>query len=760
MQLTGDSLRLSPSDLSSFLGCRHRTGLDLSVATGLLEKPDWNNPLAQALRQRGEEHERAYVESLKAQSLSVVDLRDSSDGPDATLDALQRGVDVVVQVPLGTNEWLGYADILRRIETPSILGSWSYEIYDTKLARETRGGTILQLAVYSELLAELQKKTPECFHVVTPPAIVQSYRFSEYAAYYRLVRNRLLDTLPAGPDSICETNYPEPVEQCEVCRWWERCNHRRRRDDHLSFVAGLGRLHRNELEDQGAATLAAVAALPLPIQFTPARGSKDTYERFREQARLQEEQRSKGQPVYELLPVEAGRGLAMLPAPSHGDLFLDLEGARFAREGGREFLFGLWDGEYRSWWAYDDAAEASAFETVVDAIMESWLADPNMHIYHFGHYEPTTFKRLTGRHATRSEAVDQLLRSERFVDLHSVVRQALRAGVESYSIKQLEPFYGFMRDLPLDDAGFNLQAIQLALEGNASSAITDEVRESVATYNRDDCRSTQSLQGWLETLRDELVTAGQDLPRPDAKPGDASAKASALDQEVVALREELLKDLPPEACDRDHPQYPIWLLAYLIDWHRREDKAQWWDYFRVRELSEEDLLDEAKALVGLSLLDRTEIITHSKTGKPTGSVVDRYGYPAQETDIGRRSRLKLRDGKAFGEVVACDRATRTVDLKKGPSRADDHLEVVFAGDVISSQGVQRAVMRLAEDISTRDCGLDLLFRHPPRLVNGSFEPAAGESTTAFAVRAARSLDHSLLAVQGHLAQARPTRLPR
>ena len=281
MQLTGDSLRLSPSDLSSFLGCRHRTGLDLSVATGLLEKPDWNNPLAQALRQRGEEHERAYVESLKAQSLSVVDLRDSSDGPDATLDALQRGVDVVVQVPLGTNEWLGYADILRRIETPSILGSWSYEIYDTKLARETRGGTILQLAVYSELLAELQKKTPECFHVVTPPAIVQSYRFSEYAAYYRLVRNRLLDTLPAGPDSICETNYPEPVEQCEVCRWWERCNHRRRRDDHLSFVAGLGRLHRNELEDQGAATLAAVAALPLPIQFTPARGSKDTYERFR-----------------------------------------------------------------------------------------------------------------------------------------------------------------------------------------------------------------------------------------------------------------------------------------------------------------------------------------------------------------------------------------------------------------------------------------------------------------------------------------------
>ena len=750
MQAIASSLQLSPSDLSSFLGCRHRTGLDLSVARGDLAKPDWNNPLIQALRERGQAHERNYVESLKAEGLRVVDLSDSADAPAATLAALKDGADAVVQGALEADGWRGYADVLRRVETPSALGPWYYEVYDTKLARETRGGTILQLAVYSELLGKLQGKTPEYFHVVTPDPVapLHSYRLNDYAAYYRLVRDKLLEALKTGPDGICRADYPEPVEHCEVCRWLERCNGRRRKDDHLSFIAGIGRLHRSELEGRGVTTLAATAALPLPIAFTPSRGSKDTYERFREQARLQHEQRTKGEPVSELLTVEAGRGLATLPPPSAGDLFLDLEGARFAREGGRDYLFGLWSPEYRAWWAYDDTQERQAFEAVVDAIMQAWAADPDMHVYHFGHYETTALKRLMGRYATRGEEIDQLLRAERFADLHTVVRQALRAGVESYSLKQLEQFYGFIREVSLDDAGFNLQAVQLALEGNAPSAITDEIRAAVAAYNRDDCRSTQALREWLEGLRAKLEAAGTAVPRPEAKTGDPTAKVTALNQEAEALRAKLLADLPPEASDRAHPQHPLWLLAYLVDWHRREDKAQWWDYYRVRELSAEDLLDEPKALAGLEFAERVDTVVHKKTGKPTGSVVDRYRYPAQEMDIKKRASLKLQEGGTFGEVVTLDRVQHTIDVKKGPSRADLHPQAAFASDVVPSEGVQRAVMRLAAAPDATSCGLDLLFGRSPRLVHGHFEPAQGESAAEFAVRVANNLDCSTLAVQG------------
>ena len=113
----------------------------------------------------------------------------------------------------------------------------------------------------------------------------------------------------------------------------------------------------------------------LPIAFKPSRGSRETYARIAEQARLQHRQRIEGRPVHELLEIVEGQGLARLPEPSPGDLFLDLEGARFARDGGREYLFGLWAGgaseagEADGGWAFTDDEERAAFEATIDAIM-------------------------------------------------------------------------------------------------------------------------------------------------------------------------------------------------------------------------------------------------------------------------------------------------------------------------------------------------------------------------------------------------------
>ena len=246
---------------------------------------------------------------------------------------------------------------------------------------------------------------------------------------------------------------------------------------------GCGRLQSRELEAAGISTLAQFGALPLPLPFTPRRGSEETYIRLREQARVQLEGRIKGEPVHELLlPIEADQGLARLPAPSAGDVFLDLEGARFARDGGREYLFGLVileaDGSLtnRSYWAHSDAEERAAFETVVDEILALWEANPGMHIYHYAPYEPSAFKRLMGRYATREAEVDRMLRAGLFVDLHAVVRRALRASVERYSIKDLEQFYGFSRAVELADANINLRVVERALEASAVDAITPDVR--------------------------------------------------------------------------------------------------------------------------------------------------------------------------------------------------------------------------------------------------------------------------------------------
>lgn len=755
MHLHDSGLRLSPSDLSSFLGCRHRTGLDLAVAHGALTKPVWNDPVAEALRERGAAHERAYVDKLRAEGFDVVEIdseRDLDARVAATLDAMQSGVHVIVQAALSRNGWIGYADVLRREETPSALGAWSYEPHDTKLARETRGGTILQLATYAELLEGMQGVRPERFHVVTPVA-VHTYRFADYAAYFRIVRRQLDDTLARGHDAILDGHYPEPVEQCEVCRWWSRCNTRRRDDDHLSFIAGIGRLHQDELTAQGYPTLAAAAAMPLPIGFKPSRGSAETYGRIREQARLQHTQRTLGQPVHELLPVVEEQGLARLSEPSPGDLFLDLEGARFAREGGREYLFGLWRRtdeagavQYTGAWAFTDAEERAAFEALIDRIIQTWAADPGMHVYHFGHYEPTALKRLMGRYATRGDEIDRLLRAERFVDLHTVVRQALRAGVESYSIKQLEQFYAFVRDVELRDAGAHLQAVELALEADAPGAITDAIRAAVEGYNRDDCRSTEALRDWLERLRSQLVAAGIAVPRPAPKEGDANEQVGELEARQQAMRAKLLNGLPPEASKPGHARHPLWLLAYLIDWHRREDKSAWWEYFRLSDLAEHDLFDEPQAIAGLEHIGRVTEECY-KNGN-IRSAVDRYRYPLQETEIRRGSKLRVPGGDRIGDVAAHDRLARTLDIHKGRTTADVHPSAVFEAEVISTVVQQEALLRVADSPDAETCGTDLLFRRSPRSLSGDFRQRDDESAAECAVRLATDLDRTTLAIQG------------
>jgi len=403
MRILDDQLVLSPSDLANFLVCRHRAGLDLAAVRKVLDKPRYENPYAAMLRQHGDDHERAYVDSLRAAGKRIVDLSDAVDAAEKTKQAMRAGVEVIVQArlekppaglpPVAFAEG-GYADVLLRVDTPSNLGAWSYEAQDTKLAKETKGGTILQLSAYSDMVGRIQGKTPEWFQVVTPVA-TERHRVEDYAAYYRMVLTTLRAEVAKGHAALLDTYYPEPVEACAVCVWEGRCEARRRKDDHLSYIAGSGRSHRVELVAQGVPTLTAAAEMPVPVAFKPTRGSRQTYNRLGDQARVQHQQWTEKRPVYERLDIQEGEGLCRLPPPSKGDLFLDLEGARFAREGGREYLFGLWLGdEYRAWWALDDAEEQAAFEAVIDLVMAAWAADPGMHVYHFNHYEPTALRKL------------------------------------------------------------------------------------------------------------------------------------------------------------------------------------------------------------------------------------------------------------------------------------------------------------------------------------------------------------------------------
>ncbi|MBK8179273.1 MAG: hypothetical protein IPK67_10380 [Planctomycetes bacterium] len=185
MHVHHDVLRLSATDLAKHLACHHLTELERAVAERRLDPPDWHDPALALLQERGLAHETAYVQHLRAQGLGVVDLRDveGADAVSRTRTAMAEGVEVIVQADLRDGRCGGRADVLLRVPEPSELGSWSYEPLDTKLAIETRGGTILQLCLYADLVGRVQGRPAGAACTSSSPGEgfpMDTFRFAEF----------------------------------------------------------------------------------------------------------------------------------------------------------------------------------------------------------------------------------------------------------------------------------------------------------------------------------------------------------------------------------------------------------------------------------------------------------------------------------------------------------------------------------------------------------------------------------------------------
>lgn len=755
MQKHGDSLLLSASDLVGHLNCGHLTGLDIAVANGMLARPTNWDPLLELLWARGAQHEHGFVEHLmsQGQAVTVIDGVGTDDDVIAqTLAAMQAGDAIIVQGAFRVNGWVGRTDVLQRIDTPSDLGAWSYEVIDTKLARETKAGTVLQLCLYAVLVEAAQGRRPEHCYIVAPWTGYESqvYRMDDYAAYYRRVRQALESAIaPQAAEEI----YPEPKEHCDICRWRSRCDDRRRADDHLSLVAAISKTQIDELAAHGVTTLAGLAVMPIPLDWKPARGSAQAYERVREQARLQLAGRDAGTVLHKLLPVTAGFGLATLPEPSAGDIFLDLEGDPFAGEGGLEYLFGYTytdaDGHPVSVadWALTREAEKQIFERFVDFVSERLKVYPDLHIYHFAPYEPAALKRLMGRYATRETEIDALLRSRCLVDLYAVVRQGLRASVESYSIKKLEPLYGFVRTTPLVEANKALAEVQAGLELGDLSLIDADACDTVARYNRDDCDSTRGLRDWLEAQRAALIAQGGNVPRPAPAEAAGSEALTEWQLKIADLIARLTGDIPVDKAERTAEQHARWLLAHTLDWHRREQKAVWWEYFRLSGLAAEDLLDERAGLSGLSFV--------GPQGGTAKAPIHRYTFPPQETEMRGSEDLHNLGGAKLGAVHGISLEQRWVDIKKRMDSAALHPEAVFSHKVVNADVLADALVRIGESVAAHGmegpgpflAARDLLLRIGPRL-GGQAVQHEDELALDAARRIALASEGGVLPIQG------------
>lgn len=751
MRYSDHSFQLAATDLSNHLGCAHLTELNRKVAIGEIKKATYYDPALEVLIKRGKDHEVAYVDYLIAKGLQVVDL--AGKNTEYVLDAMMKGADVLVQVKLQEGQWLGYADILIRVPGKSKFGDWQYEVQDTKLSHNTRAGVILQLCLYTDLLAKFQQAEPQCMYVVKPGADfpTDEYRFADFKSYYDLVKEKF-ESIINGPPT--ET-YPDPVEQCGICNWWQICDRKRHDDDHLSLVAGMRSMHIVELERQNIYTLESFATAQ--TLGKPERGNQETFVRKQAQAKIQLDGRHANTLIHKLtLPMEAGRGFNRLPEPNPGDVYFDIEGDAFFPDGGLEYVFGYAFREkgelvYNKSWAINRLEEKLAFEKFMSFITARWKRYPSMYIYHFAPYEPSALKRLARVHAVYEKEVDDLLRAERFVDLHAVFKEALLASVETYSLKALEKFTKYTRKVDLRDASSSRKSVEIALELGEFHSLSPATVTAVEEYNQDDCLATEALHEWLEALRNS-ASQSHLITRPELKTGAESENVQSFNTRAQALFKSLTEKLPEDRAAWSDEHKAMWLLAHQIEYFRREDKSAWWEYYRVHELDHEDLLVERKAITGLTYVGELPKIGRER------NITHRYTFPPQEVSIDEGDSVIEVKGETVGTVRAISIEGLTIDIKKSTKAIQLHPSAVHVSERIDPGSLATSLLSFAESVD--EDGLsqnwpypaarDLLMKRAPRLIGGSRGAyvQTGEDMVAAAVRIALHMDKTVFAIQG------------
>lgn len=729
----------SASDLVNFMGCAHATVLDLrNLSTPSTFAPD--DESAVLLQEKGIEHERAYLQRLRDEGRTVVEI--SSDGTlqeraEATAGAMRDGFDVVYQGAFFAGRWHGYSDfLLKREGHRSSLGSYAYDVADTKLARSAKPKHVLQLCVYADMLAEAQGVPPPAMHVVLGSGEVATLRTSSVLHYFSFARRRFEIFVDDAPINSAA----DPCGHCTFCRWSERCNNEWEATDHLSIVAGLGRSQTAALRAVGVNDIKALAALRDGERIAGIQPV--TAARLTAQARLQAHQRACGERRIELLPLANGRGFARLPRADDGDMFFDMEGDPLYQDG-LEYLFGVvaFDqagvDRFHEFWAHDRDSEKIAFERTIDFMTQQLARRPGAHIYHYASYEQTALKKLAMYHGTRENEVDDLLRGDRLIDLYKVVSEGIRTSEPRYSIKNMEAFY-----LPGGRQGEVKTAADSIVMYERWRRLGDQqLLRDIADYNEIDCRSTRMCRDWLLTLRPPEVPwfEGRALSTPDPV---KVAERQEADERTRRLAEAVIRG-------GDEP----WrrLLVDLLEFHRREAKPTWWAMFARQDMDADALLDDAECLADLQPHPSLRPWQDKK------SVVHPFTFPAQDFKL-RVGDKPLRSGtlEAAGEIVSLDEDERVIELKLGPSRsAIEPGTALIPEGPIGDKPLRTAVHRFAESAaagSKRYSAISsILRRDRPRLRGRTAGQAIlddGVDATLGAIEALRILEESYLLVQG------------
>lgn len=760
MRYEQNELVFSPSDLCNFYESRYRSWMDRCnlERPGLLVKDEQSAEMA-LLSTKGDEHEQAILTAYEQSGCGVVKIERTSKFADAvneTRAAIENGAEVIFQGALQHGRFAGWSDFLERVPSQSGAGGHPvYRVADTKLARKPKPYFLIQLCAYAEMLEALQGTLPDRLVVIAGDNARHEFRTEDYFFFYKRLKKAFLDFQDAFDPE--QRELPDP--RADHGPWQSYADQTLAELDHPSRVAGITAHQVKRLRQAGITTLTQLAETTQP---QVPKMEESVFLRLRAQAALQLRAEAEKEIPFEVVKYapEERQGLAALPPASELDVYFDIEGYPLV-DGGLEYLLGVCfhDGKelgYRDFWAHDAREEKHAFELLVDWLTELRRRDPKMHIYHYANYEVAALRRLMGKHGTREEEVDQLLRGEVFVDLYRVVKQGLRVGVPSYSLKYIEHLYRGKRGEDVKSAAQSVVEYANWIEkADGDTHESSSILKGIRDYNIADCESTAELTAWLrlQQRRAEIEWVPPREKKEKQETQNKDGKQSKLEEvrESDALARRLLDTIPTDRSAAPERWRIQELLAQLIGFHRREDKPFWWRIYDAHAMTEAELVEDAECLGALT---RTE----KPSTKEKRSQAFEFRFDAdQDTKLAEGAKADV--AGSFGDrftIHSLDRTEGLVELKRqGGDAPPDRLSLV-PYEYIDPKAIARSIRKVAEALletgGVPSCLEDLLGRQAPRLRGRPrgepIVPPQATDLTSASIAAVNALDGTTLTIQG------------
>ncbi|MFT4158271.1 MAG: TM0106 family RecB-like putative nuclease [Microbacterium sp.] len=768
----------SASDLKAAAECEFAwcRAIDAKLGRVPAVKEPEDATLARAAR-LGDVHEQMvlarYIDDLGATRVHRIAKVSSADpaalaaAVSETIDALSSDAEVIFQAAFQTEEFVGFADFLRR--DPD--GRWRVE--DSKLARRAKVTALMQLAAYVDQLDWLGIPRSDEVDLILGDGTRSTHNASDLLPLFKVRRARLRALIadrdiPNGaagePLAWGDDRGDLDIVACGRCA---TCEEQVSAHRDVLMVARMRPAQRARLRAAGIETIDALAA----ASHSPDGMNLDTFEALRAQARVQLRAATQEGVSFEVYHATA---IHALPTPSKGDIFFDFEGDPLYTEPapdgearwGLDYLFGWVDDadQYSAIWAHDFAAEKRALEDFLDFVAVRRAAHPSMHIYHYAPYETSHLEAMAARHGVREGEVDRLVREGVFVDLYPLVLRTVRVGSRSYSIKKLEPLYMGedvrTQDVQKGDESIEHYTAARELAAGGEHVEADAIFADLAEYNRYDCISTRRLRNWL------IEIAQQHGVRP-APPDQAELSAYEPSARSVALLADAESAVEAGGDGLVHR-----IAAAAIDYYPREAKSFWSAHFeRLRQpvtmwettrdvvridrsasrVVREWSIGDRQRVMSRDIEIRGEIASGTTLGAE-GEPFALYEAPAPfEADAPSRAVHVARSVK-IAEVLD-DGYLVTETSVQGQTWDELPLALTPAAPprVVSLQGAidewADAVHAVAPDFP-HDAATDILRRLPPRTISGSPLPDAAGDTIDAIVRGVLDLDRSYLAVQG------------